>query len=124
MQALRLASRSLLRAWINNKTLYISQGNCVWYKSTALLGRCEFWQKGNGLWEGRKVLYYHIAGTCYEAPLMLDARRAVLMMHGCKLELRRSQDCRVALWIAQHVCVASGQHVWQRFVDDLYRVKA
>jgi len=121
MQALRLASRSLLRARIDRGTLRILRGNHQLYKSKALLRHCYYWQKGSGSRARVDALFYFCAGVYYAA-LLLDARRAVLEVGSLHLQLRRSQDARVALWIAQHVCVEHGQDVWQQFADDLIQV--
>jgi hypothetical protein len=122
MQALRLASRSLLRARIDRGTLRVLRGDRLLYKSDALLGHCCYWQKGSGARAGVDALFYFSA-VHYTALLVLDANRAVLELGPlARLQLRQPQDACVALWIARHVRVKHGQDVWQQFADDLIQV--
>jgi len=103
MQALRLASRSALRAKIERGTLCIYQGDCLVHRSKAQLGHPD--------WEHvtlREVALYGIE--------MLR-----LGLGNFQLDLARSQDAQAALWIGRH-WIAQGPPNWQWFVQTLSEI--
>ena len=110
MQALRLASQSLLHARIDSGALCVLRGDCQVYTSRLLLGHRYHWSREGGV----ERLFYVNRVDCGYATLMLDPHRAVLALDCFELQLRKTQ-------IAQRVCGAR-QHVYAQFVDDLDRV--
>jgi hypothetical protein len=109
MQALRLASHSALRARIDHGTMCVLRGDRLLCQSKALQAEHYSYAREQG------VLYYFLANRRCMGALNLDARRGVLEIGTCKLQLRRSQDARVARRIAQHLRLAGAQ----QFADDL-----
>jgi hypothetical protein len=117
MQALRLASQSLLHARIDSGALCVLRGDCQVYTSRLLLGHRYNWSREGGV---ERLCHVDCVGCGY-ATLQLDPHRAVLALDCFELQLRKTQDARVARWIAQRVCGAQ-HHVFSQFVDDLDRV--
>ena len=109
MQALHLASHSALRAHIDYGALCLWRGNRLLGMSKALQADHYSYARERG------VLYYFLADRRCMGALNLDARRGVLEIGTCKLQLCQSQDARVARRIAQHLRLA-GAH---QFADDL-----
>ena len=110
MQALRLASRWRLRAWIDDGTLCVLQGDRLVYKSD-LLSREVNWQ--SHIWndpDTERLLAR--GGRC--PTVLLTLRRGTLFLDEIfYLDLHRGQHALVARWLAR-ICASHNHLIWQR----------